>query len=428
MKTARRPLGEILAERDFRLLLGSQFAAQAADGFAQAVLADVLILEPLSSGAPGRILALFALTLIPYSLIAPFMGVFVDRWPRRALLKWTNLIRGAVLLSLPLWSGLFAGNIELYAAVLIILGLGRLFLTTKGASLPVLLHDHHLLRGNSLSSGGGMISALVGGIVGVVVVGSLGSRLSFVAAGFVYVFAGFLARKISEPLEHPHRHAIGLRDALASVLADLRSGLLELARRAQARLPLIGIFLLRCIGMIVAIGAILVIKKHYPDAGDRFGRLSSSALALGTAGTGAFVGAVTAPLVGRRLNKAGLILLGFMVSGIGIIALGGVNDLRAVLILTFIGGYGGFTTKVAVDAQIQETIRDEMRGRAFAVYDILYNLASVVAAVAIVVAASASLRIVLLAAGAMALAIAGGLARALSRAGMLAAAPTPADL
>src|SRR5688500_12250004 len=94
---------EMLRDRDFRWLIGGQALGQAADGFAQATLAKVLILDPLSEGAPTRIFALFAVTLIPYSLIGPYVGVFVDRLPRRALMQWSNLLRAALLLTLPIW-------------------------------------------------------------------------------------------------------------------------------------------------------------------------------------------------------------------------------------------------------------------------------------------------------------------------------------
>src|SRR5918992_4675124 len=105
---------EMLRERDFRVLIGGQVLGQAADGFAQATLAKVLILDPLSQGTPSRIFALFALTLVPYSLIGPYVGVFVDRWPRRTLMQWANLIRMALLLTMPLWTRVFDGNQPLY--------------------------------------------------------------------------------------------------------------------------------------------------------------------------------------------------------------------------------------------------------------------------------------------------------------------------
>ena len=189
-------------ERDFVRLLTAQFAGQAADGFAQAVAFEVLVLDPFNQGTPGRVLAIAALTLLPYSLVAPFLGVFVDRWPRRNVLSWTNLGRAALLVTFPLWSLLTPGDFELYAAVFLLLGAGRLFLTAKGATLPVVLHEHHLLRGNSISSGGGMVSALLGGVLGVVGAGTVGTAPAFVVSGGIYLFSGLAAARISSPLDH----------------------------------------------------------------------------------------------------------------------------------------------------------------------------------------------------------------------------------
>ncbi len=88
MSKSKQHLVELLGERDFRLLLGAQGIAQMADGFAQAVFAEEIVLDP--QGTPTRTLALFALTLLPYSLLGPFTGVLVDRWRRRSILVWTN--------------------------------------------------------------------------------------------------------------------------------------------------------------------------------------------------------------------------------------------------------------------------------------------------------------------------------------------------
>ena len=405
--------GEV--DADFTRLLGAQFVAQAADGFAQAVAFEVLVLDPFSQGTPGRILALAALTLLPYSIVAPFLGVFVDRWPRRSVLSWTNYARAALLVSFPLWALAAPDRSELYVAVFLLLGAGRLFLTAKGASLPVVAHEHHLLRGNALSSGGGMVSALLGGVVGVLGAGALGTKPALIIAGVMYGLSGLIAARISTALDHEDPHTRNLREAVAQVARDLVDGIKQVARRAPARFALLGIFLLRTIAMIVVIAAVLVIKSEFPDAGDRFGRLTSSALALGAAGAGAFVGAATAPLLGRRFREVELILAGYVVSAAGIITLGGIYDVRSVLALTFIGGYGGFITKVAVDAQLQQALPDEYRGRAFALYDILYNFATVAAAIVILAADSFRLRSVLTFTGLLTLLLAAGLATIMPR-------------
>ena len=397
----------IAAERDFRVLLGSQFLAQAADGIAQAAFYGVLVLaDPLDQGTPGQILGLFAITLLPYSLISPFLGVFVDRWSRRTMMVVTNVARAVLLLSLPLWSRAVSGDTELFIGILALLGLGRLFLTTKGAVLPAVVHEHDLLEANSISGGGGMLCALLGGVIGLVLVAVISADTVFFIAGGAYAFAAWVAGRLSAPFSHAHAHAARMSRAIAEIGGELRQGIREIWQRSAVRLPLVSIFLLRTVGMFIAIAAILLIKKEFPDAGDQVGRLSASGLALGAAGAGAFLAAVTAPMLGHRWNKPQLIVLGYVVSGAGITVLGGVQHLAAVLTLTVIGGFGTFVSKVATDAQVQEALPDELRGRAFALYDILYNVASVAAGAVMVAAAGAPIRITLLVTGVVTLLLA----------------------
>jgi MFS family permease len=406
---------EVLHDRDLKLLLGAQFLAQAADGLAQAVFADVLVLEPLNQGTPSRIFVLFAVTLLPYSLFSPFMGVLVDRWARRDILVWTNVVRGLMLVTLFLWTRMLPGNSGLFIATLMLLGLGRLFLTTKGAVLPVLLHEHHLLQGNALSGGGGMVAALAGAVVGIATVSLVPPEAAFALAGVVYLLAAGASRAISDPLSPGTSTSEPLGDAVRGVAGDLVAGIRAIWERVGARLPLLSIFLLRTLAMFVAISAILIIKNSFGE-GERVGRLSSSALALGAAGVGAFVGALTASLLGKHLQRGGLILFGFAISSFGVVVLGGILNIFSVMALTFLGGYGGFVSKVAVDAAVQESLPDDYRGRAFALYDILYNLASVVAGGLMVALYDAGdpgrLRAVMIVAGFVGLAMTAALARA----------------
>jgi MFS family permease len=406
-----RAARSLLAERDFRILLGAQFLAQAGDGFAQAIVADRLILDPLQAGTPQRILVLFAVTLVPYSVLAPFLGVFVDRWPRRTLLWATNAARGAALIALAIPAA--TPDSSLFIAVVVLLGLGRLFLVTKGASLPFVVHERDLLRANALSGGGGMISALLGGVAGLVALGFMDIRAALLVAVGLYGLASFVARLLSDPMAHVRSAPIG--GEVKRILGELTDGVKQIWKRAQVRLPILAVFVVRTAATLVTVATILVIKDEFSDPGRR--RLIG-ALALGAAGAGAFLGAAIAPALGRRLLKPGLVVAGFFASGLGIVVLGGIDSLPALFALTFTGGLGTFTAKIAVDAQVQESLPDIYRGRAFAIYDILYNLASVAAAGIIVAAEHYPLRGLLVSAGAVTLLVAFVLAVAMSRAGM----------
>ena len=388
------------------------------------------MLDALTQGAPERILSLFVITLVPYSLVGPFAGVVVDRLPRRALLVGTNVFRAVLLGTVSLWAGLLPGEGALYAGALVLLGFGRLYLTTKSAVLPMVVPEDRLLRANASSNGFGMVSGLGGAAAGVLLAGLLGTTGAFALTGGIYLGSAGLATLISLPPRASRSEREPLGAALGRVAGDLLAGLRLVWNNLRARLPLTAIFLARTVALLIAIVAVLVIKTEFPEAGDRFGRLSAGALALGAAGAGAFIGTVTAGVLGRRLSEPVLMLAGLGISGTGAVVLGGIIDLFAVSALSFVAGYGAFVTKVAVDAHIQEVLPNDTHGRAFSLYDIIYNMASVVAAGIVVAFGAVSLRALVLVSGAAALVLAGLLGMAMRRAGMLeaggtAAAPEP---
>jgi MFS family permease len=404
---------ELLAERDFRLLLGSQYTGHFGDGLAQAVIATVLVLDPLQAGTPERILSVFALTLLPYSLISPFLGVFVDRWDRKKLLWGTLATRAAVLGTASLWQGALPGDSALLVLGLFLLGLGRLFSTTKGAVLPVLLHERHLLDGNNLSTVGGTIAALVGGALGLYLGDVLATYTALPLIGLAYIGGVVLAVAIRTDLSLPHGQLEGIFEGIARIARELVQGIRAISARPRAWISLLSIFVLRTMGMTVLVALLLVIKAEFE------GTLASSGFALGAFGAGSGLAALSAPRINRRLSEPALILLGFVVPGVGVVALGGVASLTAVLVVSALAGYGAFMTKVAVDAQVQHALPDGYRGRAFALYDILYNLASVVAAAVIVSFEAAPLRPLLVGVGIVNLAAVPALAALMRRSGML---------
>lgn len=294
---------ELLKERDYRRLIGAQFFGQGADGLAQGVAGTVLILDPLQRGTPERILALFALTLLPYSLISPFLGVFVDRWDRRKLLTGSILGRGLLLLTFPLWSPALSRDVALMVTVLAILGLGRLFSTTKGAVIPVVLHEHYLLRGNAVSSIVGIVGALGGGAAGLWYAGVLDVRPALSTIGVIYVAAALPAARIEAYLAHPQPPAETLPEAIARVARELIAGVREAWICAPARWSLVGIFWLRTSGMVVVVLAILFLKARYPGASGHADRQFFGGMLLGLLGTGAFLASLSLSPLRRRMAK-----------------------------------------------------------------------------------------------------------------------------
>ncbi|MSW43464.1 MAG: MFS transporter, partial [Actinobacteria bacterium] len=86
-------LREVLATRDFRRLYSVRLIGQFADGLLQAALATFVLFSPERQPDAVKVAAAFAILLLPYSIIGPFAGVFLDRWRRRDVLVRANIVK-----------------------------------------------------------------------------------------------------------------------------------------------------------------------------------------------------------------------------------------------------------------------------------------------------------------------------------------------
>ena len=70
-----------------------------------------------------------------------------------------------------------------------------------------------------------------------------------------------------------------------------------------------------------------------------------------------------------------------MVGGLAVLGVALVLNRWSVLLASFVVGLTFAWKKVPVDTMVQEAVPDGMRGRVFAVYDVAYNLARLLAAI-----------------------------------------------
>src|SRR5881275_1891691 len=88
---------ELLARRWFRWLFGTRLVSQCADGVFQSSLASAVFFNPDHQTDPKQAAAGFVVLLLPYSLVGPFAGVFLDRWSRQRVLVVANVVRSVFI-------------------------------------------------------------------------------------------------------------------------------------------------------------------------------------------------------------------------------------------------------------------------------------------------------------------------------------------
>src|SRR5919107_4108175 len=88
---------ELLRERWFPRLYATRLVSQTADGVFQGSLASAVFFNPDHQTDPKQAAAGFVVLLLPYSLVGPFAGVFLDRWSRQRVLVVANVVRSVFI-------------------------------------------------------------------------------------------------------------------------------------------------------------------------------------------------------------------------------------------------------------------------------------------------------------------------------------------
>jgi hypothetical protein len=92
------------------------------------------------------------------------------------------------------------------------------------------------------------------------------------------------------------------------------------------------------------------------------------------------VGILTVGKLEERLAKPRIVQVGFVGGGLVLIAVSLLIRDWSILLASFAVGLTFAWKKISVDTMVQESMPDGYRGRVFSVYDVVYNLARVVAA------------------------------------------------
>ncbi|MFF9274345.1 MFS transporter [Streptomyces griseosporeus] len=379
-----RDLRVLLRFRDFRRLLVVRLLSQGADGVYQVGLATYVVFSPEKQTSPAAIASAMAVLLLPYSLVGPFAGVLLDRWRRRQVLVYGNLLRAllatvtAVLIAAQVPDWLF------YFSALCVTAVNRFVLAGLSAALPRVVDAERLVMANSLSPTAGTLAAVAGGGLAFVVRLLVSdSDAAVVLLGAVLYLCALLASlRMAPGLLGPDRALVRPRvaDALRGTARGLAGGVRHLAEpaRRQAAWALAAMTLMRfCYG---ALTVLVLMLCRYAWSSDTERGLALLGLAVGVSGAGFFAAAVVTPAAAGRL---GLVRWMVVCAGAAAVlepALGLTFAEVPGLVAAFVLGIVTQGAKIATDTVVQASVDDAFRGRIFSVYDVLFNVAFVGAA------------------------------------------------
>jgi MFS family permease len=289
--------------RDYILMVAAGMISAVGTKVSQIAL-PLLVLgltqSPMWAGLLG------AAQLLPYLLISLPAGVWVDRVNRKRLLVSCDLIRGSLLISIPLayYFGIL-GILQLFVVVFVVGICTVLFEVAELAALPHVVHGSQLAHARSLSEGIGATATVVGPSLGGLIVGLgrttvSGSVIAYLVDSLSYLLSAVALLTVRRSLHVPHAQVHPrLRDAM-------REGLRFLWRHPTLRPLMVLTTIVNFLQAPIALFVILVAQQRFALSPAQIGLL------FGMAGGAAVLGSALAAWW-YRVERLRLILVGSLI-------------------------------------------------------------------------------------------------------------------
>lgn len=349
----------------------------AGDVMITVALASTVFFSVPTDEARGRVALYLAITMAPFTLLAPVIGPLLDRLPhgRRAAMAGAMFARA--MLALLLSGAVVTGGLELYPAALGVLVASRSYGVVRSAVVPRLLPPRFsLVKANSRVTLGGLLATGVAAPIGAGLQ-ALGPRYPLYGAFVIFIAGTFLSFTLPPKVdsakgedrallvadeEHLHRPQL-IKDKLR------RPGLRTVGTAVTHALGANAA--LRCLSGFLIFFLAFLLREH-PLTGE------SAAVSLGIVGVSAGAGNALGTAVGAWLkSRAPEIIIVTVVACVLGAAITAAIFFGAFLVacLTAVAGFSQALAKLSLDALIQRDVPELVRTSAFARSETLLQVA-----------------------------------------------------
>jgi MFS family permease len=327
--------GELIrGNANFRNLWLGQIISLLGDWF-NLIASAALVAELTRSGfAVG---GLFVVRMLAPFLVSPIAGVVADRYNRKHILILTDILRAIIVLGF-LWVREPQHVWVLYTLTALQLGISGFFFPTRTAILPDVVSGPELGAANALSSTTWSVMLALGAALGGIVSGTWGIYPAFAIDSVTFVVSAiFVVRIQYEPADH--------LDASDKTIGSALHEYLDGLRYLVHHLDILVMALHKAVGALFFTSGLQVIQVVIAEDIFPIGEGGGISLGLmfGVAGVGTGIG----PIVARRFtgDRVGFlqvaILLGYLLSSIGLLITAPLFNFETVLVGILFRGIGG---------------------------------------------------------------------------------------
>jgi MFS family permease len=354
----------LLQNRPFMALWIGQVLSQVGDKIFFVLTITLLVSYeslPIKENS-ARSLLMVAVTL-PAIMFGSAAGIFVDRFSKKKILSYSNMMRGGLAIAIPFLPKAFL--------VLLIIAflesvLTQFFAPAEQAAIPLLVEHQGLMTANALFTTTMLGSMIVGFAIGEPLLSFANQWADFgkeFLVGGLYVVAGAIFYLIPMREKAPEPHLVK-----AHPWSDFKAGLKYLRKN---RLVSNAMLQLTILYSVFAALTVLTIKlaEEVGLRPNQFGFL------LAAAGIGMVFGAGILGHWGDRFHHKPLPLLGFLIMATALAMFTFINNIHIGLGLSVFLGIGASLIGVPMQTLIQQQTPESMRGKVFGFQNNVVNIA-----------------------------------------------------
>jgi len=354
-RVRQHPYVRLALNGSFSALWSGQLISLFGDRLNQLALVAVVAVSTGSALATG--LVFFAATL-PNLLLSPIAGTFVDRWDHKEVMVVSDVLRGAIVLVLPLAA---VTNIVLvYPLIFLVTTISVFFRPARVAILPQIVPEEDLLSANSALWVGETIADVIGYPLAGLFVFTLGSAvpLAFWVDSATYLASAALIATI---VVQARTRSADTRPVREGFVAELKAGWAFLRHEtvllANTLQGAAGQFSL---GISIALTPSFV-KATFDQSG--FGWQAAYGFLETGIGLGNLVGGFAIGLIGARFAKGRMVIVGYTAWGLCIFLFAMSGNLGVAIGLAFGQGVANMIFIIPSQTLFQERTPSDLMGR-----------------------------------------------------------------
>jgi MFS family permease len=345
--------GEVLGLTVMRRVWFAQVVSLLGDFLA--LFAVIALVTYRLHGTPAHVTGVQIAYMLPFAILGPLSGVFVDRWRIKATLVSSDLIRAVLVVFLFFTTSLWS----IYVVLCALSCVSTFFAPAQSVTIRTYVPPHGLIAANALMQTAMMGTRIVGPTVAGILVAAFGANACYALDVVSFLGSAALIGTVAivRPPTPPTGAAAAGKSGVAAVLHDMGEGMRFIVHHAALSFVVMamaaGMFVIGCFGPLIA-----VYVREW---------LHASSLVFGFVSAMVGVGMISGMPVVRRLSgsvsNSTLVLGGLAGIGFGALLLGAFTLPATAMLGTFTLGFTFAGVIVPAQTLMQRETPHALMGR-----------------------------------------------------------------